>query len=377
VSQVGPLPEVLFDLRMVNDQITGVGRYLLRTFAQLQELAAQELRVTGLVRHGQTVPVDGPTRSLAGRAGALAPLMAQQWWTLPRALRHDRCALVHYTYFDLPPLPRRTPIVATCYDLEPLRHPQLFSAKIVWYYRLFSRGLRRADRIVTISQASARDIVEITGIPRDRLVVAPLGVDAHFQPAPPDAIAAVRRAHALPELFVAYVGNTMPHKNLERVVHAMRQVRAACGPVPLVIAGAPDRYRPQVLAAAAAAGLGDGLRLLGRIDEAELPALVSAARVFVFPSLYEGFGLPVLEAMACGTPVVTSTRASLPEVAGDAASLCDPLDVDAIGHAIVRLLRDDAAHARQRAAGLARAETFTWARCAAAHRLLYLDLLGS
>jgi glycosyltransferase involved in cell wall biosynthesis len=301
--------------------------------------------------------------------------MPQQWWALPWALRHDSCALVHYTYFDLPPLPRRTPIVATCYDLEPIRHPDLFPAKVVWYYRLFSRGLRRADRIVTISHASARDIVQITGIPAERLLVAPLGVEPHFRPAGPSAVAAIRRAHGLPERFVAYVGNTMPHKNLERLVQAMRHVRAACGPVPLVIAGAPDRYRPQVVAAAEAVGLGDGLRLLGRLDEADLPAFLSAAHVFAFPSLYEGFGLPVLEAMACGTPVVTSTRASLPEVTGDAATLCDALDVEGIGRAIVRLLTDDAAHARQRAAGLARAAAFTWARCAAAHRTLYLDLL--
>jgi len=375
VSTAAPLPEVLFDLRVVEARTTGVSRYLVRTFTELQALAANELRVTGLVRRGQVVAADGPTRSLPGRAGTLAPLMPRQWWSLPRALRHDPAALVHYTYFDLPPLSRRTPVVASCYDLEPIRHPELFPARIVWYYRLFARGLRRADRIVTISQASATDIADITGVPIDRILVTHLAADAPFRPADPAAIAAVRRAHALPERFVGYVGNTMPHKNLARVVRAMRQVRAACGPIPLVIAGSPDRHRPELLAAADAAGLGDGLRLLGRLEEAELPAFLSAARVFVFPSLYEGFGLPVLEAMACGTPVVTSTRASLPEVAGDAASLCDPLDVGAIGDAITRLLQDDDAHARQRAAGLARAATFTWTRCAAAHRALYLDLL--
>jgi alpha-1,3-rhamnosyl/mannosyltransferase len=371
-ARTGP-PEVLLDLRVVRERLTGVGRYLLRVYGELQGLP--DLRVTALVRRGQTLPVAGPTRVLPGAAGDSAPLQPSQWWRLPRALAGSTHDLFHYTYFDLPPVSRRKPLVATCYDLEPLRHPELFPARLVWYSRLTARSLRRADRVVTISHATARDVEALAGVAPERTVVTHLGVDPEFRPAGADATARVRAAYTLPERYVFYVGNTLPHKNLPRLAEAMVRVRRACGPVPLVLAGAPDRHRPALLAAAEAAGLGGGLRFLGQVADADLPALLSAASVFAYPSLYEGFGLPVLEAMACGTPVVTSNRASLPEVVGDAAAVCDALDVDALAQAIERLLVDDAAAARLRAAGPARAATFTWARCAAAHRDLYLELL--
>jgi len=367
-------PEVLLDLRIVREQLTGVGRYLLRVYAELQRLAAPDFRVTALVRRDQTLPLDGPSRSLPGPAGDTMPLSLGQWWHLPRALAGDPSSLFHYTYFDLPPI-RRHPLVATCYDLEPLRHPELFSPRLVWYSRLFARGLRRADRVVAISHATARDVEGLAGVPADRIVVTHLGVDPVFRPADAVAVARVRAAYDLPERYVCYVGNTLPHKNLSRAVEAMAAVRKACGPIPFVLGGAPDRHRPTIEAAAARHGLGDGLRFLGRVADADLPALLSGASVFLFPSLYEGFGLPVLEAMACGAPVVTSTRASLPEVAGDAAVACDPLDTTAIADAVIRLLTDDPFAARLRHAGPARAASFTWERCAAQHRDLYLELL--
>lgn len=367
-------PEILLDLRVVRERLTGVGRYLLRTYAELQTIAP-DLQVTALVRRGQTLPAAGPTRTLPGAAGETAPLQPAQWWRLPRALRGVPYDLFHYTYFDLPPVSRRTPLVATCYDLEPLVHPALFPPRLVWYSRLFVRALRRADRVVTISHATARDVERFAGLPAERIVVTHLGVDTAFRPAGADERARVRAAHGLPERYVFYVGNTLPHKNLGRLVEAMARVRRACGPIPLILAGAPDRHRPALEAAAAQAGVAEGVRFLGQVPDADLPGLLSAASVFAYPSLYEGFGLPVLEAMACGAPVVTSNRASLPEVVGDAAEVCDPLDVGAIAGAIEALLSDDARAARRRAAGLARAAEFTWARCAAAHHALYRELV--
>ena len=368
-------PEVLLDLRIVREQLTGVGRYLLRVFAELQATGGTDLRVTGLIRPDQQLSVPGPTRALPGPAGRTAPLDLSQWWRLPRALAGDPHALFHYTYFDLPPIAPTRPIVATCYDLEPLRHPELFPRRLVWYSRLFARTLRRADRVVTISHATAADVAALAGVPADRIVVTHLGVDAGFRPMPAEEVARVRARYALPDRFVCYVGNTMPHKNLERAVQAMARVQHGCGPVPFVIAGAADRYRPSVAAAAARCGLGDGVRFIGRVPDADLAGLLSAAAVFLYPSLYEGFGLPVLEALACGCPVVTSNRASLPEVVGDAARVCDPLDVSALADAVASLLTDAGEAAALRRAGPARAATFTWTRCAARHRDLYLELL--
>ena len=371
-----PPHEVLLDVRIVRERRTGVGRYLLRVLEELQTLAPADVRVTGLGREDQHLPIQAPLRALAGRAGRTAPFGLAQQWLLPAALKRERYDLYHYPNFDLPPV-ARGPIVATCYDLEPLRHPALFPRRLVWFFRLFARRLRRADRVITISEATARDVEELAGVARDRISAVHLGVDAHFTPADAEQRDRVRRRYDLPPRFVLYVGNTMPHKNVGRLVEALAIVRRSCGDAALVIGGAPDKYRPAVEAAIETHGVGDAVRFLGAIEETDLPPLLSSASVFAFPSLYEGFGLPALEAMACGAPVVTSNRASLPEVVGDAAIQVDALDAGALASAIVRLLEDRAESARLAAAGLARARTFTWAKCARAHLDVYRELLSA
>jgi glycosyltransferase involved in cell wall biosynthesis len=373
---VARLHEVLLDVRIVREPLTGVGRYLVNVLAELKKLARESVRVVGLVRQGQTLNAEIPLRTLSGRAARASPLSLSQQWLLPKALARERYDLYHYTNFDLPRIVRG-PVVATCYDLEPLRHPELFTRRIVWFYRLFSRGLRRADHIITISNNTSQDVQRLLGIPSNRLTAIPLGVDARFRPVTDVARRAeVRAKHGLSDRFVLYVGNTMPHKNLGRVVEAMRKVRCRVRGVRLVLAGAPDKYRGDVQQAISACGLEEAVAFPGRIPESDLPALLSMAAVFVYPSLYEGFGLPVVEAMACGTPVVTSNRASLPEVVGEAAITVDPLDVDAIAAAIERILEDEGESRRLRDQGLERAQQFTWERCARAHLRVYEELLG-
>src|SRR5262249_13469154 len=155
--------------------------------------------------------------------------------------------------------------------------------RLVWYSRLFVRALRRADRVVTISHATARDVERFAGLPAGRIVVTHLGVDAAFRPADAVEQARVRAAHGLPDRSVFYVRTTLPHKNLGRLVEAMARVRQACGPIPLILAGAPDRHRPALEAAAAQAGVADGVRFLGQVPDADLPGLLSAASVFAYP----------------------------------------------------------------------------------------------
>ena len=368
--------EVLFDVRLARMPLTGVGQYLVRVLDELQRLSGDGLDVVGLARADQQLPIDARLRRLSGRAGRTAPFELGQQWLLPGALRRERYALYHYANFDVP-LGVRGPLVATCYDLEPLRHPALFPPRLVWFVKLFARRLRRADRVITISEATARDVEELAGVPRQRITAAHLGVERRFAPAGAGERNRIRARYALPRRFVLYVGNTMPHKNLVRLVEAIGIVRRTCPDVPLIVGGSPDKYRPAVEAAAARTAPGAAVRFLGRIDDADLPALLSSASVFAFPSLYEGFGLPVLEAMACGTPVVTSNRGSLPEVVGDAAIQIDPLDVEALAASILRLLEDRDAALRLAAAGQARALEFTWGRCARTHLAVYRQLLSA
>ena len=368
---------VLLDARIVQDSLTGVGRYLVRLLDEIGQLQPTDLAITAVGRAGQS-PLCGvlPMLRLSGRAGRSAPLGLAQHLVLGHALRRQHCDLYHYPNFDVPPLPVCR-VVATCYDLEPLRHPDLFSRKIVLFYRLLSRRLRSVDRVITISENTARDVHELLGIPRERITPVYLGVDPAFSPASADEQRRVRSNHRLPERFVLYLGNTMPHKNVERLVEAISMVRRSHPDVALIVGGAPDKHRSSVERAVAQHRLGDAVRFLGKVPEDDLPGLLSSAAMFAFPSLYEGFGLPVLEAMACGTPVVTSNRSSLPEVVGDAAVMVEPTDVSALAAAMCWLLDDERHAARLGALGMARARQFTWRRCAEAHLQVYREVLAT
>jgi glycosyltransferase involved in cell wall biosynthesis len=314
-------------------------------------------------------------RVLRGIWRRAKPFTLAQQVLLPRAARVTSCDLFHYGYFDLP-RGFSMPVVATCFDIEPLRQPSLFSARIVWYYKLMAGGLRRARYVIAISQATARDLAELLGVRRDRIRVIPLAPDSRFMPAA-SAVSrdAIRQKYGLPDRFVLYVGNTMPHKNLPRLVGAICRARAVDPSVCLLLAGGRDRYRRIAEQAIVANGLADHVRFIGRVSDEDLPSLYRCATVFVFPSLYEGFGLPVIEAMACGTPVVTSNRSSLPEVAGNAAILVNPLREDEIAEGILRLFREPAAAREYASRGLRQAKRFSWRRCAEQHAAVYREAL--
>ena len=225
--------------------------------------------------------------------------------------------------------------VLTVYDLIPLLFPQHSTARARLLFRWATAlALRAADRVIAISAATRRDLLAHFRVPPDRVVAIPLAADPAFRPQPADAIAALRNRHHLPPGYVLYLGSNKPHKNLMRLVEAWEIANRKSEIVnrkpvlslvegsqianrTLVMAGAWDARYPEARARAQTLGLGDRIRWLGPVAEAELPALYAGASLFVFPSLYEGFGLPVLEAMACGTPVICSNVSSLPEVAGD------------------------------------------------------------
>ena len=262
----------------------------------------------------------------------------------------------------LVPAPTRAPLVVTVHDLAFLRAPGSFTRHGV---RVMRRSLdrikRHADIVVCPSQATMADL-EAAGIGSDRLRLVPLGVDP--TPASPDEVGRVRARYDLPSRFILFVGTIEPRKNLERLAPAVARLDE---PLPLVIAGA-DGWGGVADAVGAASV---DTRFLGFVDDRDLPGLYAAATVFAYPSVWEGFGLPVAEAMAQGTPVITSRGTSTAEVAGGAAVLVDPLDVDDIARGLTAALGDrDHLHA----AGRARAAELTWEAATAATRAVYAEV---
>jgi alpha-1,3-rhamnosyl/mannosyltransferase len=287
----------------------------------------------------------------------VSPFGFGQQVAIPRLLRERGVAVYHSPYYLMPYVPG-VPAVVTLYDLIPQLFPQVVSARARWLFQGATRlALRAARQVVTISEASRRDLLAAYWLNPARVTAIPLAPDPVMQPQPAAERARVREKFGLPGRFVLYLGINKPHKNLARLVEAWAQVRTEA---PLVIAGAWDDRYPEVKAQAAA--LGDRVRFLGPVANADQPGLYAAATVFVFPSLYEGFGLPVIEAMACGTAVACANTSSLPEAAGDAAVLFEPTQVAAMAEALGWVLEDEGLRATLRERGLAQAKRFTWER---------------
>lgn len=244
-----------------------------------------------------------------------------------------------------------------------------------YYGTVIRQSAAWADRVITVSEYTRRLCVERLRIPEEKVRVVYHGV---FDPLPapgPAQVAEARRKYGLPDRFVLCLSRLNPGKNVVRLVRAFRAAAARHKDLSLVLAGNADAgYLPEVVAAVRDAGLGPRVALTGSIPEADVPAVYAASEAFVFPSTSEGFGIPLIEAMAMGVPVAASAATSIPEVVGDAALLFDPLDEDAIADALLRLVEDGEGRARLVARGRARAERFTWAEAARATRAVYAEL---
>ncbi len=316
-------------------------------------------------------PVDA-RRTVGDR---LRTLGRDLWWHqigVTRAARRAGATLLHLPA-GVGPVRRSLPTVLTVYDLNVLRFPHLFRRWFRHYARaVLPRAARSADVIITLSEASKADIVQDLAIPGERVVVIPPGVNPSFTPVAAESARAqeVRRRYGLGSDFVLTVGSVEPRKNLRSLLEAVGRLRTRGGTsdVALVHAG-PEGWLADGVSRTA------GARFLGYVSLPDLVALYGMARVCVYPSLYEGFGFPVVEAMACGCPVVTSNVSSLPEVAGDAAVLVDPYSVDAIAGGIATLWTDEGRRRELSARGLARARSFTWERTARETAALYERLL--
>ncbi len=258
--------------------------------------------------------------------------------------------------------------VATIHDLGYVHYPAAHPPAQRLYLRLSTLwNARRAIHIVADSEATKHDIAKYCRVPNSKISVVYLGVGGRFQPIEdPEVVQDVCERYGIQSPYLLYVGTIQPRKNLERLIEAWSRFlkRRTGAALSLVIAGKRGWMTGKIERRAHDLGIDEHVRFTGYVADADLPALIGGALAYLLPSLYEGFGLPVLEAQACGTPVLTSTASSLPEVAGDAALLVDPLDVDAIATGIERLVEDCALRSRLRAAGLRHAAGWTWERTA-------------
>lgn len=279
-------------------------------------------------------------------------------------LRGQGAAIYHAPDYFVPPFAGAS--VATVHDLSHHIHPEFHPlARIAYMRRALPASLRRTTHVITVSESTRRDLIACQGYPADRITAIALGASPSFRPHSPAELApTLQRLGLQSQGYSLYVGTVEPRKNLDRLLTAYENLpQSLRTQYPLVMAGGPGwsaEHTHQRMARAANAGW---LHYLRYIPQAELPALYAGARLFVYPSLYEGFGLPVLEAMASGTPVITSSTSSLPEVAGLAALQIHPLDTAALGTAVAKGLQDDVWRARASHAGLKRARQFSWQRC--------------
>lgn len=278
----------------------------------------------------------------------------------PWLARRQELDLLHAMAF-VTPLATAVPSVVTVYDLSFIHYPDRFPALQRRYLAgQTRRSCRAARRVIAISESSRQDVHRHFGVPLSRIDVVTPGVDERYRPLPAAAVDAFRRREGLPERFILHVGTLQPRKNLITLIEA---VAALDDPhIPLVLVGGKGWFFERIFARAAALGVEDRVHFTGYVPDEALPLWYNAASLFAFPSVYEGFGLPVVEAMACGAPVLAAGVSSIPEAAGTAGLLFDPQDVTALRDRITAVLQDPELAATMRAEGLQHARRFSWAR---------------
>ncbi len=365
------------DGRYIQDHFPGIGRYTYNLVWSLAEVAPKD---SFLVLHNPKMP--NSRHDLTALASypnvelirvELSTFCLGEQWRLPPVVRRLGLDLFHSPYYIKPYL-LPCPSVVTIYDLIPRLYPQYIP---LWARIVFEMAIRVATAtarlLISVSQSAKEDLVRLLGLPPSKVWVTPLGVDERFNPVNEKAIFNLRQKHDLPKGYILYLGINKPHKNLVRLVEAFAKVKTGRK---LVLAGKEDpRYR-EVHEVVKRLSLQHRVVFLGQVPEDDLPALYSGAALFVFPSLYEGFGLPLLEAMACGVPVVCSSTSSLPEIVGRAAVMVAPLDISQLARALERVLGDGELRAYMREEGLKQAARFSWERTAKETLAAYHQVLS-
>lgn len=354
-------------------QYAGIGRYTRNLTAALAEIDrenAYTLFCMGAAPESAAFPPNFRVRTTRVPSRWLTAGWHKLRLPLPVELLAGSSDIYHSMDFTLPPLHRARGVV-TIHDLSYLRLPAVADPGLRNYLlQAVPRALTRAAHIVADSTHTKLDIQELLDVPAAKISVVPGGVETRFHPVHDTAqLASVRSRYGLPKKFILFVGTLEPRKNLPRLISAFGQARrGAALPHRLIIAGRQGWLFEEIYQRVETERLDDAVQFIGYTQDADLPALYTLADFVAFPSLYEGFGLPPLEAMACGTPVVTGDNSSLPEAVGDAALLVDVEDADALADALVRAATDESLRSRLSVLGPQQAAHFTWG--AAAEKLM-------
>ncbi len=373
------------DYTAAYEQGAGIGRYvreLVRALAVQDDQTPYRLFVAG-ARHSALPPVPGP--NFSWQPTRITPRWFARIWhrlrvPLPVEVFTGRVPLFHATDFTLPPTLPGTRTLLTVHDLSFVRAPETTTPVLKAYLDVVvPRSVRRASHVLADSQATKDDLVELYGTPPDKVTVLLGGVNPEFAPVTDMARrkAACQRYDIPDNPYVFSVGTVQPRKNYARLIAALDALGPQFADVHLVIAGGRGWLDGPIYREVETRGLAARVHFTGFVRDEDLPALYTEAVCLAYPSLYEGIGLPVLEAMACGIPVVTSNISSMPEIAGDAALLIDPYDVAQLTEALRRLLADDALRADLVGCGFDQAAYFTWERAAQQLRDIYRRMLDS
>lgn len=355
----GEIVRIIIDARTATPHFPGIGRYthnLLTALADFgKQLSLYVIRSPSTFGYPLTVPYDSATT-------AVSVFSLRQQWVIPQLIRTAVGSLYHSTYYLMPYMVP-IPLVFTCYDLIPLIYPGYFTIFTRTIYSIAHRIASAVSaHVITISESTKSDLVKYFSADAQKITAIPLAADSIFKPQAQTAVEAVRSRFGIPKKYCLYVGTNKPHKNLTRLLEAWKLLnhsRDSQGHF-LVIVGRWDERYPEARDYALQSGLSDSVRFVGEVPDDQLPAIYSGATVFVHPSLYEGFGLPIVEAMACGTPVVCSNTSSLPEVAGQAAMFFDPQDPRGMATVLGTVLADKNMLDSMKQKSLVQAARFSW-----------------
>jgi len=364
-GKIGISTAFLGNLRAGTWQYTS---HLLRGMADIAEVSA-----VGREQHTPS-GIAAPVRDYPGGGVRLAKLIWPNF-VLPQRAGADGYDLIHCTTPYGTFMPCRYKNVITICDVTPLLFPGTHGRMNVWHHRFALPAiLQRADRIITISDCSKRDIVRVFGIAEEKVSVTLLAADERYTAAPGGSPG--EALDKLPRPYILNVGTLEPRKNLDGLLRAFARAKRGGLPHTLVITGARGWGESRLAPLVEQLGILDSVVFTGFIEDEDLPHLYRGADFFVYPSLYEGFGLPVLEAMACGTPVITSDSSSIPEVAGEAALLVDPRSETELAAAMLRLAGDVLLRDSLRDRGISQAARFSWARTVRETFSIYHEVLG-
>ncbi len=378
------MPRIAIDYTPAYEQGGGIGRYVRELTAALaieDPVTDYRLFVAGSKRERLPHP---PGPNFDWRTTILTPQWLARIWQraqlpLPVEAFTGLVDLFHATDFVLPPTLPRSRSLLTVHDLSFIRVPDAASPSLRRYLEaVVPRSVERADHVLADSQVTKDDLIEIYRTPPDKISVLYSAVDGRFGRVTDEmALQEVLNRHNLKELkYVLSVGTVQPRKNYSGAIRALSKIRDQGIDLHYAVAGGRGWLEDEMYRSIRETAMEDRVHILGFVPDEDLPALYSGARALLAVSLYEGFGLPVLEAMACGTPVITSNLSSLPEVAGDAGILVDPLDTEAISDAIMRLLTDAALRQQLVAAGFEHVKRFSWASAASQLKSIYDAMLG-